>query len=116
GWRAVAGRDRTGPARHRGVAAAVVDAHARPFLHLPRGDPGRASRHRHRPLPLRALRGGQGAAGPGAMVGPHAGRLAPVTGSMIVKRSASGHVDTVSRLAEAIDQRNLTTFARIDPA
>ena len=35
---------------------------------------------------------------------------------MIVKRSASGYADTVSRLAEAIDQRNLTVFARIDHA
>ena len=35
---------------------------------------------------------------------------------MTVKRSASAYADTVSRLLEAIEERNLTVFARIDHA
>ena len=35
---------------------------------------------------------------------------------MIVKRSAYAYADTVSRLLEAIEERNLTVFARIDHA
>ena len=35
---------------------------------------------------------------------------------MTVKRSAAGYADTVSRLLEAIEERNLTVFARIDHA
>ena len=35
---------------------------------------------------------------------------------MIVKRSASAYADTVSRLLEAIEERDLTVFARIDHA
>jgi uncharacterized protein (DUF302 family) len=35
---------------------------------------------------------------------------------MIVKRSAAAYADTVSRLLEAIEERNLTVFARIDHA
>jgi uncharacterized protein (DUF302 family) len=35
---------------------------------------------------------------------------------MIVKRSASGYRETVSRLSQAIERRGLTIFARIDHA
>lgn len=35
---------------------------------------------------------------------------------MIAKRSASGYAETVSLLAEAIERRGLTVFARIDHA
>ncbi|MDX6670925.1 MAG: hypothetical protein QOI91_1288 [Solirubrobacteraceae bacterium] len=36
--------------------------------------------------------------------------------TVIVKRSASGHQETVGRLSEAIERRGLTVFARIDHA
>ena len=35
---------------------------------------------------------------------------------MIIKRSASGYVETASNLIKAIEQRGLTVFTRIDHA
>jgi uncharacterized protein (DUF302 family) len=35
---------------------------------------------------------------------------------MVVKRSASGYVETTRSLIEAIERRGLTVFARIDHA